>query len=152
MRRRVLVSLARILPLVLGLVGCAYLEELLPPGKDAEKSAEAAARPPAPTAKPVPAARSTPSLLDPKQLIGLDQTETEKLLGKPDEIREGHPTTVWHYRTVSCTLDLFFYLDLGSRTFRALAYDVNAAKQPGNPRVIKACAGQIHSEYRDGRR
>lgn len=149
MWHRMLASMATVLPLTLGAAGCAYLEELLPSGKGGQGT-ETAARPPAPVAKP--ATRSAPSLLDPKQLIGLDQADTESLLGKPDEIREDHPATVWHYRAASCTLDLFFYLDLGSRTFRTLAYDVNATKKPGNQRAIKTCAGQIHSEYRDGKR
>lgn len=152
MWRRTLASLATATSLILGLAGCAYIEELFPSGRGAEKGTETAARPPAPAAKTAPATRSAPAALDPKQLIGLDQANTENLLGKPDEIREGHPATVWHYRSTSCTLDLFFYLDLGSRTFRTLAYDVNATKQPGNQRAIKACAGQIHSEYRDGKR
>jgi hypothetical protein len=133
------------------LSGCSYVDAWLSPGKETSKETgpDTAALPPSATPIPAP---STPTLLDPKQLIGLSQAETEHMLGKPDEIKEGHPATVWRYRTASCMLDLFFYLDLGSRTFRALAYDVSAAGRAKDQRAIKACAGRIQSEYRDGKR
>jgi hypothetical protein len=134
------------------LAGCSYVDAWLSPGK--EKEQDTAALPPSSTPGPTLSTPtpSTPTLLDPKQLIGLSQTETEHMLGRPDEVKEGHPATVWRYRTASCMLDLFFYLDLGSRTFRALAYDVSAAGRATDQRAIKACAGRIQSEYRDGKR
>lgn len=134
---------------LLALAGCSYVDAWLSPAK--EKGQDTAALPPSSTPAPTPTP-SAPTLLDPKQLIGLSQAETENMLGKPDEIKEGHPATVWRYRTASCMLDLFFYLDLGSRTFRALAYDVSAAGRTKDQRAIKACAGRIQSEYRDGKR
>lgn len=131
------------------LTGCSYVDAWLAPGK--EKGQDSAALPPPSTPTPTPSTPA-PTPIDPKQLIGLSQAETEHVLGKPDEIKEGHPATVWRYRTASCMLDLFFYLDLGSRTFRALAYDVSAAGRTKDQRAIKACAGRIQSEYRDGKR
>ncbi len=49
-----------------------------------------------------------------KELIGLDQTAATRLFGAAAERTEEPPATVWRYKTATCELDLFFYLDLRS--------------------------------------
>jgi hypothetical protein len=55
-------------------------------------------------------------------LIGLDQPAATRLFGPATERSEEPPATVWRYKTASCELDLFFYLDLRSGQMRTLHY------------------------------
>jgi hypothetical protein len=57
-----------------------------------------------------------------QDLIGLDQAAATRLLGASAERTEEPPATVWRYKTGTCELDLFFYLDLRSGRMRALHY------------------------------
>jgi hypothetical protein len=56
------------------------------------------------------------------ELIGLDQSGVMRLLGPPTEKSDEPPATVWRYKTASCELDLFFYLDLRSGRMRTLHF------------------------------
>jgi hypothetical protein len=56
------------------------------------------------------------------ELIGLDQSGAMRLLGPATEKSDEPPATVWRYKTGSCELDLFFYLDLRSGNMRTLHY------------------------------
>ena len=58
----------------------------------------------------------------PSKLIGLDQPAAKQLFGSAAEQSEAPPATVWRYRSASCELDLFFYLDLRSGKMRTLHY------------------------------
>ena len=95
---------------------------------------------------------SSPLSFDPKQLIGLEANEVRGLVGKPNEVRDGRPATVWAYRSGSCALEVYFYLDLGSQKLRALAYDLTSAGRTTDQRAIAVCADQFRAEFRDGKR
>jgi hypothetical protein len=71
-----------------------------------------------------PARSSDPVAAPPRasKLIGLDQPAAAHLFGTATEKSEVPPATVWRYRTASCELDLFFYLDLRSGKMRTLHY------------------------------
>ena len=56
------------------------------------------------------------------ELIGLDQSGAMRLLGPATEKSDEPPATVWRYKTATCELDLFFYLDLRSGSMRTLHY------------------------------
>jgi hypothetical protein len=56
------------------------------------------------------------------ELIGLDQEAATRLFGVATERSEEPPATVWRYKTATCELDLFFYLDLRSGQMRTLHY------------------------------
>ena len=61
------------------------------------------------------------------ELIGLDQSGAMRLLGPATEKSDEPPATVWRYKTASCELDLFFYLDLRSGSMRTLHYSFKGA-------------------------
>jgi hypothetical protein len=130
---------------IAGLAACA--QQQAPPQAVAVETPEAppppAVRPrhavPRPTRKPAPPEEETapgegaaleapttePHLTAPPQvgeLIGLDQQGAARLFGDAAEHSERPPATVWRYRTASCELDLFFYLDLRSGQMRTLHY------------------------------
>ena len=83
---------------------------------------------PRPERKPTPpgetAAAAPPPPRSPQvgELIGLDQRAASRLFGAAAERSDKPPATVWRYRTDSCELDLYFYLDLKSGRMRTLHY------------------------------
>jgi hypothetical protein len=56
------------------------------------------------------------------ELIGLEQQEATRLFGTTAERLEKPPATVWRWRSATCELDLYFYLDLRSGQMRSLHY------------------------------
>ena len=75
-------------------------------------------------AAPQPAqTAATPAHPSPRrQLIGLDQRAATRLFGTAAEKSEEPPATIWRWRSATCELDLYFYLDLRSGQMRSLHY------------------------------
>jgi hypothetical protein len=103
-------------------------------------TAPTALLPPAPPPTPPPAPSSaSPEQSGPRspktsELIGLDQPAAMRLLGPAAERSDEPPATVWRYKTASCELDLFFYLDLQSGKMRTLHYALRGADADTNRR------------------
>lgn len=114
-----------------------------------------AAHPPAPRPAPAPPANDPPAIayvpparapvkpaiaksLEPAKLMGLTYDDTEAAVGKPAETREEPPATVWRYQTEDCVIDVFFYMDLATKQFRAVAYDVKPARKTADAQ--RTCA------------
>ena len=101
---------------------------------------------PPPTPLLTPGAATTPASIPPveagppppeaNELIGLDQPAATRLFGAAAERSEEPPATVWRYKTGSCELDLFFYLDLRSGQMRTLHY---ALKGGGDTKRRQDC-------------
>jgi hypothetical protein len=83
---------------------------------------EAALPPPAPGAPSTFPRSAGPPLPQTSELIGLDQPTATRLFGPATERSEAPPATVWRYKSPTCELDLFFYLDLHSGRMRTLHY------------------------------
>jgi hypothetical protein len=81
--------------------------------------------------------------IDPKLLIGKNQNEAEAVLGPPSAVQAAPPATIWQYKADGCTLDVFFYMDMGSNSLRALAYDAKLADPPTNEETIAQCVGLV---------
>ena len=60
-----------------------------------------------------------------------------------DRISDEPPATIWSYRTNGCVLDVFFYMDLGARTFRVLAYEMKANRR--DAQTDRNCVGRIRA-------
>ena len=86
---------------------------------NADNEALAAIAPQAPAPSPGPPVASP---VQTKELIGLDQPSATRLFGAAVERTEEPPATIWRYKTATCELDLFFYLDLRSGRMRTLHY------------------------------
>ena len=91
---------------------------------EADNEALAMIAPETTGANPGPAGAAPPQL---KELIGLDQPAATRMLGAAVERTEEPPATIWRYRTATCELDLFFYLDLRSGQMRTLHYSFKGA-------------------------
>lgn len=110
--------------------------------------------PPAPEVATIPpeGAPAVPPLsserMDPKRLVGMTREQVTALIGPPKSVSDSPPATVWAYRTDGCSLDVMFYMDLGTRTFRALAYEVRPEQ---TARLAETdCLARIRAS-RDGR-
>lgn len=104
-----------------------------------------------PEAKPKPPPPPPPKpSMEPQTLVGLGEEEVTRMLGEPREVRNDPPAMVWNYAVNECRLDLFFYLDLKSQDFRALAY--NFEPNTTSDGAKKACLARIQEANRDRRR
>jgi protein TonB len=84
--------------------------------------------PPPPKPKPITAVRPPPEVTF-EQLIGLKLEEATSVLGTPNLRTERPPAKVLAYHGKTCTLSVFFYLDLKTDEYRALAYEVKGDDQ-----------------------
>lgn len=145
--------------IALALGGCSYLgigTDSSGPGSAtaegharAEKPATIAAVPPVPVPPPAgrPPVEQPSQAIDPAKLVGLTQDQTRELIGPPTAVRDEPPAVVWTYGSAGCGLDVFFYLDLGSQTFKALTYEVT----PKGPRALQgsACMASLRPPSHD---
>lgn len=101
-------------------------------------------------AQPGPALALLPDEIASDTVVGMAETDAERLFGRPHFVIRQQPALRWHYVTQTCTLDLFFFEDLETRTRRVLAYDVSgastAADARAEPGALKACAEAIRTE------
>ncbi len=93
---------------------------------------------PAPKRKPK---RKPVVRIEPKSLVGLTRNQVRDMMGAPVTIADSPPSTVWSYRAKGCALDVFFYLDVGSKTFRALTFDLKTGDKNGA--ISPTCLGKI---------
>jgi hypothetical protein len=86
-------------------------------------------RRPPPAAPPAPP--RVPETLPPpvavNMLIGSDFTAVRQIFRSPDTIQNSNLSVVWIYSPPGCTLQLFFYPDISTTTFRLLKYDFRSA-------------------------
>jgi hypothetical protein len=131
--------------------GCATLETETPDAS-AEAAApvvvsepQVAALPTIPVPKRKPAPPAPVFQISPKSLVGLNQEATVALLGKTTDVRTESTATVWKYRTEDCELEVFFYLEVPSQTYRALTYDLKTAAD--SDYATRSCLGLIKAKY-----
>lgn len=91
---------------------------------------------------------SPPRRIDPKSLVGKNQSDVRDLLGPPTTTQNAAPATIWRYTAQNCSLDVFFYMDLGTNTLRALTYDSKLTETVTNDEVTSQCLGTIQSTNR----
>jgi len=73
---------------------------------------------------PAEAAADRTSQVRTDLVIGLTEKSLVGWLGEPANRREQSPARIWRYAGAGCALDVFLFLDLVSREFRALSYEV----------------------------
>lgn len=153
MRRRLVADIMNAGPalvLCFQLGACALLEETPAPAatpssapvvaapveKPAAPPAKVERRPPPPTRQP----KAPPA--SPDELVGLDEGGVRKLLGAPAETRTDGAARILSYRSVGCTLDVIFFMDLKAGDLRVLSYQWD--NTPGNrTQAIKGCYSEL---------
>lgn len=104
-------------------------------GAETEAGADIAALP-APavmTAEPEPI---TASAATPEELKSKAESEVATLLGRPAATRREGTGTIWTYRAGTCSLDVYFFLDVADNQRRALSYEV---LPEGEDAAIQSC-------------
>jgi hypothetical protein len=95
-------------------------------------------------AKPVDATKEEQNVQSERKtvnLVGLDQSEVAKALGPPMAETEKAPGKVWRYWNSRCAVDVSLYLDVQTRSYRVLAYEVtNHDNSPGDR---NACLAEL---------
>jgi len=76
-------------------------------------------------------------------LIGITEREATELFGPPHRRHDNATNKTWYYRDGSCGLDLYFYMDMSSRVFRTLAYEVSSDDQSAESR--DQCIARLQS-------
>lgn len=102
---------------------------------------QTAALPPVPGRRPAPP--PAPSV-EPAALVGMNQEQAVALLGKPPEVKEQPPSTVWRYGKDDCRLELMFFMDLSTRAFRVLTYKFNPERRSDDAQ--RRCLSQLRSD------
>ncbi len=105
-----------------------------------------------PTVSPLPgavggAANSASRL---KDIVGFDRSDMITLFGEPSWVEEVPPALSLQYGTENCTLNVFLFMELSTRNFRVLSYDVTTS---GNAAVDAAsrdqrCFGELVNQAR----
>ncbi len=110
----------------------------------AQAPRQQAALPPVPV--PPPRERQA-GVVAPERLVGLGEADVRALIGEPASVREEAPALVWRYASAGCGLEVFFYMDLASQTFRALSYEL----KPKVPHGLagSACLASLHPAAHD---
>jgi hypothetical protein len=85
----------------------------------------------------------------PSTLVGADYAGVLKVLRRPDSTQNSALSVVWTYADPDCTLQLFFYPDIETKTFHLLKYDLKGA---GGDRLESggACMQQFVATRTDG--
>lgn len=79
--------------------------------------------------------------LAPDTLVGLTPPAIGQLLGKPAETQEDAMMIRWTYTTQNCSLNVFFYPEIATGSFRALKY--NVAETKGRPGHGHGCTNDL---------
>lgn len=92
-------------------------------------------------AVPVAAAPPPPPTASPDRLLGLTEASLEIWLGPPQQRLNAAPARVWRYTENQCHLDAFLYLDMQTKEFHVLHYEV--ATNDGSDQRKDDCVRQI---------
>lgn len=131
-----------IVPVLVAAGMVAGCEGLFPPSQPAAP-APVPGPPPAPpraahvVPPPPPPAPAPPTEI---KLVGLSEDEVQTLLGPPNTASDRPPAKVWQYRSGTCAVDVYFYLDVGRNAFYALHYDSPAPTSSGTPATAPVSA------------
>ncbi|MFC7334351.1 hypothetical protein [Rhodocista pekingensis] len=78
---------------------------------------------------------------DPKTLVGLTEQETMRLLGQPSWTEEIPPAKTWRYANDRCVLRVFFFMEMTTRDFRTLSYELTSTDD--QPNVAQQCFAEL---------
>jgi hypothetical protein len=93
--------------------------------------------------------RQTAPAVDPAVLVGMTEGETLILLGHPGRVEETPPAKIWQYTNDRCVLRVHLFMEMSSRDFRTLTYELTSMDQ--QPDVDQQCLADLVAQAaRDG--
>jgi hypothetical protein len=102
-------------------------------------------KPTAPASIEGPTVAVPPATQGIEQLVGLNETELQNVLGPPMLQEEKAPTKLWVFRNRNCTINVTLYPDVQTRQFHALAYEV--ISDVNTPERTRQCAAEFSSRF-----
>ena len=96
------------------------------------------ADPPVPTTRPAdvpPLALPPPVVAAPEiegmptdfaGLVGSAEPDVAAVLGEPNWFEDVPPARMWQYASTNCVLELYFFMELSTRNFRVLSYELES--------------------------
>jgi hypothetical protein len=74
-------------------------------------------------------------------LVGLDQSQLQQMLGKPNAVATKAPGKTWSYRNRCCELSVALYPNLQTQSYQVLSYEV--ISDDSSDRAKRACLADI---------
>ncbi|MEE3623673.1 hypothetical protein UCD39_06670 [Nitrospirillum sp. BR 11752] len=65
-------------------------------------------------------------------LVGMDESQLQALMGPPSSQHDLSPGKEWLYRHGACTVDLTLYPDIKTQAYRVLSYEVTSDNDTGD--------------------
>ncbi len=116
----------------------------VPPAGTSDSAPQVAAMPSAPPVELAP--EPARPAFDPDRLIGLTEQQAEAALGQPGRVEESPPSRTLHYAEGRCVLRLHLFMEMTSRSFRTLSYDLNSTGV--GPDVVQQCRDWLQARFR----
>lgn len=85
-----------------------------------------------------------PLALDPETLVGMSERDMVLLLGQPTWTEEIPPAKTWQYGNARCRLRVFLFMEMTTRDFRTLSYELTSTD--GQPNVAQQCFAELVAE------
>lgn len=63
----------------------------------------------------------------PRILIGMTEEDVGRLLGEPSWTEDTAPSRLWQYASDKCLLRVFFFMEVSTRAYPALSYEITSA-------------------------
>ncbi len=104
-------------------------ESQAPPPPAPAEAPQTAAAPPAEPHPPEPRPPAMSGGLS--RIVGFDQSQVLQLLGRPRSDEEVPPARMWRYGSENCQLRVYFYMEMQTRSFRVLSYDLTSHDHAG---------------------
>jgi hypothetical protein len=147
-----------VVALCAGTAACGFVEVPSPPLEPPTEAPVAAPAPSppadapkAPAEKPPVRPKKEPARFNPAELMGLDPPRLEAAFGTPTAVLSQPPATIWRYEAGDCRIDVFLYMDLGTRALRVLAFEARAGGRELTGAAAEVCAGRIRETSHGGR-
>ncbi|MEQ8967695.1 MAG: hypothetical protein RID91_17910 [Azospirillaceae bacterium] len=75
-------------------------------------------------------------------IVGYPEEELRRLFGDPAMVEDRPPAFTWQYASETCTLDLYFFMEVSTNTFRVLAYDLKS-RIADAPNLDRRCLSEL---------
>ncbi|MEA1652683.1 hypothetical protein UAJ10_27180 [Nitrospirillum sp. BR 11164] len=110
---------------------------------DAARVAAARRTPPSPTPSQTTPAAASAAVASDVDLVGMDESQLQALMGPPSSQQDLSPGKEWLYRHGTCTVDLTLYPDIKTQAYRVLSYEVTSDNDTGDRK--RYCLADLRS-------
>jgi hypothetical protein len=73
-------------------------------------------------------------------LVGMDESQLQRVLGQPVAVKDSAPGKTWRYRNPCCELSVALYPNLQTHSYQVLSYEVTSddSSNAAKPRCLAA--------------